>query len=87
MKKKLFEILPSCLKKLKHGDKIAHVIYGTLFYLLLSLITYNELALFATFCLATGVEIYDKYKGGKSDILDILATIIIPLILFLLKFI
>lgn len=85
MKNKLFEILPPWLKKLKHGDKIAHAIYGTLFYLLLSLITYNELALFATFCLATFVEVYDKYKGGKFDILDLLATIIIPLILFFIN--
>lgn len=83
MKKKLFNILPSRLKKLRYADKIAHAIYGMLFYLLISLIDTN-LALFLTFALAVGVEIYDKYKGGKADMLDALATIGIPTILFLL---
>jgi hypothetical protein len=83
MKKKLFNILPSWLKKLRYADKIAHAFYGTLFYLLISLIDI-DLALFLTFALAIGVEIYDKYKGGKADILDALATIAIPIILFLL---
>jgi hypothetical protein len=83
MKKKLFNILPSRLKKLRYADKIAHAFYGTTFYLLISLIDTN-LALFLTFALAVGVEIYDKYKGGKADMLDALATIAIPTILFLL---
>jgi hypothetical protein len=83
MKKKLFNILPSWLKKLRYADKIAHAFYGTLFYLLISLLS-NDLALFLTFALAVGVEIYDKYKGEKADMLDALATIAIPTILFLL---
>jgi hypothetical protein len=83
MKQQLFNILPSRLKKLRYADKIAHAIYGTTFYLLISLLS-NDLALFLTFALAVGVEIYDKYKGGKADMLDALATIAIPKILFLL---
>lgn len=83
MKKKLFNILPSWLKKLKHADKLAHAFYGTIFYLLVSLIS-SDLALFLTFSLAVGVEIYDKYKGGKSDFLDLLATILIPIIIYIL---
>ena len=84
MKKKLFSILPTWVKKLKHADKIAHAIYGTLFYLLVSLFLYNELALFLTFALAVGVEIYDKYRSGKADALDFLATILIPTIIYIL---
>jgi hypothetical protein len=85
MKKKLFNILPSWLKQLKHADKIAHAFFGTLFYLVLNFFFISELSLFLTFALAVGVEIYDKYKGGKSDVLDFLATILIPIIFFLLK--
>ena len=83
MKKKLFNILPSRLKKLRYADKIAHAFYGTAFYLIISLIS-NDLALFLTFALAIGVEVNDKYKDGKADMLDVLATIAIPIILFLL---
>ena len=83
MKKKLFNILPSRLKKLRYADKIAHAFYGTLFYLLISLLS-NDLALFLTFALAIGVEIYDKYKGGKADMLDVLATIAIPTFLYII---
>lgn len=85
MKKKLFSFLPNWLKKNKYADKIAHAIYGTLFYLLVSLFLYNELALFVTFCLAIGIELYDKYEGGKSDFVDFLATIFIPCIIFIYK--
>jgi hypothetical protein len=84
MKKKLFNILPTFIKKQKHADKIAHAFFGTLFYLVLNFFFSSELSLFLTFVLAVGVEIYDKYKGGKSDIIDIFATILIPIILFLI---
>ena len=83
MKQQLFNILPSWLKQLKHADKIAHAIYGTLFYLLVSLVN-PDLALFSTFVLAVGVEMYDKYKRGKADALDFLATILIPTILYII---
>jgi hypothetical protein len=78
MKKKLYNLF------LKYSDKLAHAFYGTLFYLVLNFFFSSELSLFLTFALAVGVEIYDKYKGGKADILDILATILIPTILLIL---
>ena len=80
MKQQLFNILPSWLKKLKYADKIAHAIYGTAFYLLVSLVN-HDLALFSTFALAVGVEYFDR---PKMDLHDVLATILIPIILFLL---
>lgn len=85
MKKKLFNILPTWLKSLKHADKIAHAIYGTIFYILVNIFLSPDLSLFSIFCLAVGIEMYDKYKGGKADALDFLATIIIPVIIYASK--
>lgn len=77
MKTKLYKLF------LKHADKLAHAFFGTLFYLVLNFFFISELSLFLTFALAVGVEIYDKYKGGKADIIDVFATILIPIILFI----
>jgi hypothetical protein len=84
MKKKLFNILPTWIKKFKHADKVAHAIYGTIFYLLANLLLSPDLSLFTTVTLALGVEVYDKHGGGKADVLDFLATIIIPIILYII---
>jgi hypothetical protein len=51
----------------------------------LNLFLISELALFLTFALATGIEIYDKHKGGKADVLDFMATVLMPAILFILN--
>lgn len=77
MKTKLYKLF------LKHADKLAHAFFGTLFYLAMNFFFSSELSLFLTFALAVGVEIYDKYKGGKADVLDALATILIPIVLFI----
>jgi hypothetical protein len=71
MKQKLFRLLPSFITSYKHGDKIAHAIYGTLFYGIL------------TFILVAGVEIYDN-KTHRGDMLDFLATVIIPTLIYIL---
>lgn len=83
MKQKLFNLLPSWIKSLKHADKFAHAIYGTLFYLLLLLFMDKGLALFSTILLAGLVEISDKYNDGTTDIKDFFATILIPIIIFI----
>lgn len=85
MKSKLFNLLPLFVRKIKHADKIAHLFYGTAFYLFVNLFIYRELSLFITFALAIFVEFYDKYKGGKADFLDFLFTIIIPFTLYVLR--
>ena len=82
MKNKLFKFLPNFIKRFKYSDKIAHMFYGTLFYLFLNTIFTPELSLFLTFTLALGVEFYDKHKGGRADMLDLLSTMILPIILF-----
>ena len=81
MKQQLFNILPSWLKQLRHADKIAHAIYGTLFYLFFFLFFPKELALFLTFSLAVIVEYFDR---PKMDFHDVLATIVIPIIIYVL---
>ena len=83
MKKKLFNILPTWLKQLKYADKIAHAIYGTLFYILLALFLPREFAFFLTFIVGVLVEIADKQKGGESDFYDLIATIIVPIVLYI----
>jgi hypothetical protein len=83
MKKKLYNILPKFITTLKHGDKIAHTLYGTLFYLILLFIVGPHISLFLTWALAVGVEIYDT-KTHKGDIVDFLSTIILPTLIYLL---
>lgn len=85
MKQQLFNILPNWLKSLKYSDKIAHAIYGTLSYLLLTLFLDKELSFALVFFLAVLVEFYDLYTDkATSDAYDVFATITIPLILMLL---
>jgi hypothetical protein len=81
MKKQLFNILPNWLKVLKHADKIAHAIYGTLFYLFFFLFFPKEIALFLTFALAVIVEYLDR---PKMDFHDVIATLVIPIIIYVL---
>lgn len=81
MKQKLFKLLPSFITSHKHGDKIAHAIYGTLFYGILTLILGGHISLFLTWLLAAGVEIYDN-KTHRGDILDFVATIIFPTLMY-----
>lgn len=81
MKQKLFRLLPPFITSYKHGDKIAHAIYGTLFYGILTLILGGHISLFLTWLLAAGVEIYDN-KTHRGDILDFVATIIFPTLMY-----
>ena len=83
MKQKLYNILPKFITTLKHGDKIAHAIYGTLFYLILTLILGPHTSLFLTWVLAAGVEVYDM-RTHKGDMLDFLSTTILPTLIYLL---
>ena len=81
MKQLLFNILPKKIRSLKYADKIAHLIYGTIIYLLLSFIS-KDVALFSIFTTALLIEFVDKLRYNKADILDFLATITIPVILY-----
>lgn len=83
IKSRLYNLLPSFITTYKHGDKIAHTIYGTLFYGILSLILGGHISLFLTWLLAAGVEVNDN-KTHRGDILDFLATVIIPTLIYIL---
>lgn len=83
MKEKLLKLLPSFITSNKYGDKLAHAIYGTLFYLTLSFILEPHVALFLTWLLAAGVEVYDM-RTHKGDMLDFLSTIILPTLIYIL---
>jgi len=65
------------------NDKETHAFYGTIIYLLLSIL--NPLfAIISTFLIAIGIELYDFLsKKGTPEIKDIIYTVIIPLSIFL----
>ena len=63
-------------------DKLLHSLYGTLLYSLLSIWSL-ELALWVVLITALCKEFYDEYKYGRFDYMDILATAILPYLLYL----
>lgn len=67
------------------NDKETHALYGTIIYLLLSIV--NPLfAIITTFSIAVIIELYDYFsKKGKPEIKDIIYTVIIPLTIFLTR--
>ena len=63
-------------------DKLLHSFYGTVIYLLGALIN----PLFGIICVvlvAIAKEVYDEIKYGGFDWVDIVATVAIPVALFL----
>jgi hypothetical protein len=85
MKKKIFNLFPQWFRILPHSDKIVHAILGTLMYLMLLLFLASHYAFFITVGISLAIEMYDEFSGkGTPDILDAIATIIIPFLLFLI---
>jgi hypothetical protein len=85
MKKKLFNLLPSFITTYKHGDKIAHSIGGLLVYLSLLIVVPSYISLIFVWIIGIGIEIYDKIsKKGTPEIMDIIATVLIPTLLFMI---
>lgn len=84
MKQYLFDLLPAWLHNYKHADKIAHAIGGVFIYICLSFLLPNHWALFVTWGIALAVEIYDG-QTHKPDVIDFLATIILPTIIYIFK--
>lgn len=73
--------LISVMAKIPH-DKLLHSFYGTLLYVLVSIYS-PLLAIWVTILIGLIKEVYDEYRYGGFDILDILATIAIPSVLYL----
>ena len=81
MKAKLFKILPKAIRTSPEADKIAHAIYGTLFYLTVAPFSTWLIAMILVMILAIAVEIYDWFDYGRFDWFDALDTIGIPAVI------
>ena len=81
MKAKLFKILPKSIRTSPEADKIAHAIYGILFYLMVAPFSTQFIAMMSVIILAISVEIYDWFDYGRFDWFDALATIGIPAVI------
>jgi hypothetical protein len=76
------------LSNFLNSDKGKHVIYGTLIYFISARVIDILYALILTTLIAVGVEVYDKVsKKGTPEILDIVATVALPLLAFILEII
>ena len=63
-------------------DKLLHSFYGTLTYIIVSCFS-NDVAMLSVIVLAVSKEVYDERKYGGFDWKDIVATIIIPILLYI----
>lgn len=68
------------MAKIPH-DKLLHSFYGTVIYLLLSLSS-PILAILTVIFVAIAKEVYDEVKYKGFDLKNIIATILIPMLLF-----
>ena len=67
-----------------HHDKANHFIYGFVIFVLANLILNSYLSLAVVFIIALGKEIYDEWKYGGFDWVDLVYTIA-PAIILTLK--
>lgn len=72
------------MAKIPH-DKLLHSFYGTCIYILLSFI--NPLfAVLSVVIVAIAKDVYDEVKYKSFDFVNIIATILIPMLLFAKEF-
>lgn len=85
MKQKLFNLFPDWFKKMKHSDKIAHALLGLAVYLLAKLFIPDYLSLLFVCLIAIAIELKDGHtKGNSASLLDLLATVILPIIWYMI---
>lgn len=63
-------------------DKLLHSFYGVLIYLVAALVN-PMFGIIAVIVIAIAKEVYDEIKYGGFDWVDIVATVAIPMALFL----
>ena len=86
MKKWLYNLFPEWFNKLPHSDKYKHLVVGLIIFLSFCLVFKVLVAFLVTLFVAILTEIYDKItKKGTPEIMDILATITVPLIITIWK--
>lgn len=67
-------------------DKILHIIAGLVIFTVAFIALNREslgLALFVVYVMAIGKEVVDLYSDGNSEIMDIVATVAIPTLIYL----
>lgn len=62
-------------------DKIYHAIAGIVIYLTTWWVFNSTISIIAVFIAAIAKEVYDRYRHGKPDVYDFIATVAIPLTL------
>ena len=67
------------------NDKLLHIFYGVLIYLVAALIS-PVFGVIAVVVIAIAKEVYDEIVYGGFDWKDIIATILIPMMLFIKEF-
>ena len=63
-------------------DKLLHSFYGTLTYIIISFFS-HDVAMISVIALAVSKEVWDEKKYGGFDLKDIIATTVIPLLLYI----
>ena len=66
-------------------DKLLHNFYGVLIYLVAALVS-PVCGIIAAVVIAIAKEVYDEIKYGGVDWVDIVATVAIPMVLFLREY-
>lgn len=66
-------------------DKLLHSFYGVLIYLVAALVS-PMFGVIAVVVIAVAKEAYDEIKYGGFDWVDIVATVAIPMVLFLREY-
>ena len=66
-------------------DKLLHSFYGVLIYLVAALVS-PVFGVIAVVVIAIAKEVYDEIKYGGFDWVDIVATVAIPMVLFLREY-
>lgn len=85
MKQFLYNLFGRKFNSLKHSDKYKHAIFGTLIYLGIWAFFSSLIALIVVLIIGALVEIYDYLsKKGTPEFFDFLATVAIPIILYLI---
>ena len=63
-------------------DKLLHSFYGTLTYIIVSCFS-HDIAILSVIALTVSKEVWDEKKYGGFDWKDIVATTIIPMMLYI----
>ena len=63
-------------------DKLLHNFYGVLIYLVAALVS-PMFGIIAVVVIAVAKEVCDEIKYGGFDWVDIVATVVVPMVLFL----